>query len=43
MNEFSAASAEEQAAVEGGYMPKPPPDPAELLRALLKLLGLPLK
>ncbi len=43
MNEFSAVSAEEQTGVEGGYMPKPPPDPKDLIRAILKALGLPVK
>jgi hypothetical protein len=43
MNEFSAVPAEEQAGVEGGYKPKPPPDPQELIRQILKALGLPVK
>jgi hypothetical protein len=41
MNEFSAVPAEEQAGVEGGYKPNPPPDPQDLIRKLLKLLGIP--
>jgi hypothetical protein len=43
MNEFSAVPAAEQAVVEGGVKPKPPPDPHDLWSQLLKALGLPVK
>jgi hypothetical protein len=39
MNEFSTASAEELAAVEGGYKPAPPDPVGAIIRWLLQKLG----